>query len=139
MFIGMKNTAKIVIQIALLYCFFSVGEWIRSFFQLAVPGSIIGLLLLFSALILKVVPLKWIDRGGGLLQAYLPLLFVPASIGVINYFELFAGSGALLAVIVMVSTFIVLFTAGWSSEWLGKLVYKKREKHTTCQTYSSES
>ena len=54
---------KIVLQVLLLYGFVLVGGWLRSFFHVPLPGSIIGLLLLWAVLSLKIIRLEWIEKG----------------------------------------------------------------------------
>lgn len=123
---------KIIAQIALLYAFYFVGDSLKNLLYLPIPGSIVGLFLLFAALILKACPLKWIETGVGFLHSYLGLLFVPATVGVMNYFHLFAGKGILLFFIVMISTLIVMIASGHTSQLLAKRALKRKEKNT-CQ------
>lgn len=109
---------RIVLQIALLYLFYLAGSWIQVSFDLFIPGSIIGMLLLLGMLGLRAVKTEWVERGGGLLVRNLPLLFLPVTIGIIQYFDLFAGKGLLLLVIVFVSTVLVMLGSGFASQWV---------------------
>lgn len=109
---------RIVLQIALLYLFYLAGSWIQVSFGLFIPGSIIGMLLLLGMLGLRAVKTEWVERGGGLLVRNLPLLFLPVTIGIIQYFDLFAGKGLLLLVIVFVSTVLVMLGSGFASQWV---------------------
>lgn len=129
---------KIIAQITLLYAFYFVGDSLRNLLHLPIPGSIVGLILLLVSLMLKVCPLKWIETGAGFLQFYLPLFLVPATTGVMNYIDLFAGSGVLLFIIVVVSTLIVMIAAGHTSELLANRALKRKEKKT-CQDSLSQS
>ena len=90
---------------------------------LPVPGPVIGLLVL----------LVWLLAGGwrpaGLEAAaegfirYLPLLFVPAAVGLIQYLDLLSEQGLVLIVVIVLSTLAgllataLMFTivAGWLS------------------------
>jgi len=128
---------KIIAQIALLYVFSFVGDWLHNLLHLPIPGSIIGLFLLFIALILKICPLTWIETGAEFLLAYLPLVFIPATVGVMNYPHLFTGSGVMLLFIVMVSTLIVMIAAGCTSQWLANRAQQRKEKKM-CQEHLSQ-
>ena len=90
---------------------------------LPVPGPVIGLLVL----------LVWLLAGGrrpaGLEAAaegfirYLPLLFVPAAVGLVQYLDLLSEQGLVLIVVIVLSTLAgllataLIFTivAGWLS------------------------
>lgn len=112
--------AIIFIQIIVLYGFYLVGEALREFFHLPLPGSIIGFLLLFAALMLKIYPLRWIESGAHFLLAFLSLYFIPATVGAMEYGELFTGKGIWLIVIVLVSTLMTLGASGLVSQWTAK-------------------
>lgn len=116
---------KIIIQIALLYAFAWLGGQIQEWLHLAIPGSIIGLLLLFVLLLCRVVPVSWIEAGSTTILFYLPLFFVPATVGVINHLDLFAGKGLLLVAIVIASTIITIIAAGHASQWLAILTERR--------------
>lgn len=72
---------KIVLQVLLLYGLVLVGGWLRNFFHIPLPGSIIGLLLLWAALSLKIIRLQWIEKGSYFLLSFIPLFLLPATVG----------------------------------------------------------
>jgi holin-like protein len=102
----------IVIQITLLYVIYLIGVYIQQALHLFIPGSIIGMLLLFMLLFLKIVKLKWLDHGAQWLISHLPLFFLPVTVGIITFVPIFAGKGFFIIVIVLVSTFLVMITTG---------------------------
>jgi len=111
---------KIVLQILVLYVFYFIGKWLQDILDLSIPGSIVGMILLFLCLSCKVVPIKLIEDGSTFLNAYLPVFFIPATIGVMDYFHIFKGSGIVLLIIAMVSTLIVMVLAGKTSQYVLK-------------------
>ncbi|WP_046226501.1 CidA/LrgA family protein [Paenibacillus dauci] len=108
----------IVVQIMLLYAIYLVGSYVQAWLNLPIPGSIIGLLLLFVLLLCRVIPVSWIEKGSTTILFYLPLFFIPATVGVMNHLDLFAGKGLLLVVVVIVSTILTIAVAGHVSQWL---------------------
>ena len=110
----------ISLHIFVIIGFYLIGELLQSFFNIPLPGSIIGFLLLFAALMLKVYRLEWIESGAHFVLAFLPLYFIPATVGVIEYGELFSGKGMLLIPIVVVSTLLTMAAAGWISQYVAK-------------------
>ena len=116
----MKNASLIIIHIIILYAFSLLGTWIKDLFNLSVPGSVVGLLLLFILLISNIIKLEWIELGSRFLISNLVFFFIPATVGVMNYFDLFKGKGILLVVVVLISTILVMASSGLVSQFLAK-------------------
>ncbi|MBU8905259.1 CidA/LrgA family protein [Desertibacillus haloalkaliphilus] len=117
---------RICIHISVLYGFYFIGSWIQQRFDLFIPGSIIGMLLLLVLFATRLLPTRWIEEGTTLLLRHMPLLFLPVTVGVLNYLDLFAGSGILLVFIALFSTLLVMVASGLTSQWLA--VRKERSQ-----------
>jgi holin-like protein len=97
-----------------------VGEAVQQYFQLAVPGPVIGLVLLLALLLvarpstsaaLSSLRANVISTAEGLL-AHLSLLFVPIGVGVIMHLQLLETHLFSVVGIVLVGTIsTILFTA----------------------------
>lgn len=111
---------RVCLHIMALYVLLFIGNFLQETFQLFIPGSVIGMLLLFFLLKTKIVKLKWIEEGTSLLLRHLTLFFIPVTIGIIEYFNLFAGKGIFLVIAAVVSTALVMGTSGLISEHLAK-------------------
>jgi holin-like protein len=107
-----------ILQIACLLTIYLLGVLIQKVSNLSVPGSIIGMILLFGALHFRFIKRAWLSLGSSLLLKYLPMLFIPATVGVIDYLDLFMGSGLITIGIVLVSTSIVMVTSARISDVL---------------------
>lgn len=106
-----------------------IGEVIQNVFHLLIPGSIIGLILLFILLSSKILPENLISEGANFLLSLMILFLVPATVGIINYFHIFQGKGILLVLGLILSTCIVFFSSGLICEKWGKALYKEKEKY----------
>ena len=126
----------IVLQICILYIFSFIGTFIHNFFHLAIPGSIIALLLLFICLCLKIVPVKLIENGAVFLLSILMLLFIPTTVGIMNYPSLLSIHGALLVVAVLLSTIISIAISGTASQFLEKKAQKRKDDKECNKFYS---
>lgn len=116
---------KIVGQICLLYAFYMIGNFVQNMLDLMIPGSIIGMILLFVFLHIKSFPVDLFKDGCSVLVKHLPLLFIPATVGVMNYFSLFFSSSGIRSVfITIISTVMVMVSASVVSQWL---MQKKRK------------
>nr|WP_205188881.1 CidA/LrgA family protein [Metabacillus iocasae] len=116
----------IVIQISVLYGIYKLGGYIQEFFHIPIPGSIVGMVLLFLLLQTKLIKEKWLLQGSSWLLAHLPLLFVPATVGVMQYLDYFKGDGFISVVIVITSTLLVLVSTGGISQYISN---KQTKKH----------
>lgn len=76
---------KLVAGLAVLWLFLLAGRGVADLLALPLPGSVLGMLLLWGALEAGVVRLTWIEEGARALLAILGLLFVPAGVGVVEY------------------------------------------------------
>lgn len=65
--------------------FWALGESVTRWGHLPVPGSVVGMLVLYALLRLGVVKAEWIVVGARGLLSVLALLFVPAGAGVAAY------------------------------------------------------
>lgn len=126
--------AVLIIQICFLYVFYYAGCFIQQILHLPIPGSIIGMLLLFILLELKIVKARWISHGANLLLSYLALLFVPATVGIIQYLSFFSGKGMLSIMIVIISTILVMLSSGF----LAQKISMEEEQKTPEQQRSIE-
>ncbi|WP_405103884.1 CidA/LrgA family protein [Oceanobacillus sp. FSL H7-0719] len=117
---------KIIVHIAALYALLLIGNWIQDILSLSIPGSVIGMLLLFFLLKLKVIKFAWIKEGTQLILNHLTLFFIPVTIGFINYLELFTGRGILLLLTALFSTALVMGLSGAISQ---RLASRKEAQH----------
>jgi holin-like protein len=123
---GMKKWIFTVLQIGGLYVFYWIGAMIQKVSHIPIPGSIIGMLLLFLLLMTNVVKEEWLLHGGQWLLSHLTLLFIPATVGIMDYFSLFAGKGALSIFVVIVSTCMVMVFVGFIGQWA-----EKKQEHVS--------
>ena len=107
---------KIILQIAFIYLFLFLGMAIKAVINGPIPASMIGLILLFLALKLKIVKLEWIEQGGKWLLAELLLFFVPSAVGIINYKEILGWQGVETVVLIIFSTVMVMGTTAFVAE-----------------------
>ena len=97
---------KLYVQLMIIFMISLVGEGISSVFHLPVPGSIIGLVLLFLALQFKILRLRHISMVGNFLLANMTILFLPPAVGIMDKLQVIAPY--LLPIILIVLGAIVL-------------------------------
>ena len=112
---------------ALLACQL-IGTAIQLFFRLTVPGAVIGMVLLFIVLVLRKKPLREIDKASKLLLRFLPLLFVPAGVGVVDQFGLIQKEWLPLSVTMVVTLVATIAFTGLVMQACLRLTEKKSAK-----------
>ena len=109
----MKLFKQFTIIIALSF----IGEVLRALIPFPIPAGIYGILLLFLLLERKVLRLDDIKEVSDFLIFIMPLLFVPAAVGLIDAWdELRASLTAYVTIIVSV-TLIVMVATGLITQW----------------------
>lgn len=111
---------KAILQMGVFSVFYWMGLWVQHMFRVPVPGSMIGLFLLLFCLSVGLVRVKWLQTGSDLLLSWLPLLFLPSVIGVIQYSGFLKRSGLAALAVVFISTLFVMGFSGITAQWLAK-------------------
>ena len=88
---------KFVRQFMIILTISFVGELLHALLPLPVPASIYGLVLMLIGLQTGILPLSAINEAGGFLIEIMPMLFIPAGVG------LMVSWGALKPVIIPIS------------------------------------
>lgn len=99
----------------LIYICLYAGIAISSLLPITIPGSIIGMLILFVLLSLQILPAKWVKPSCHLLIRYMALLFVPIGVGVMQYVDVIKQQFGPVVVSCFISTLVVLVIVSWSS------------------------
>lgn len=121
----MKKILFIFIGGFCLYLFLQLGNDLAQRFELPLPGSMVGTILLFLCLWQGWLPLKWIEDSANLLLNHLLLFFIPAAVGIMKYPELIIQNGFALLTTIAISTALVMAGTGLCAE---KLQERKGEK-----------
>jgi holin-like protein len=106
---------------ALIILFFLyLGKGLQYISHLPVSGSIFGLLLLFLAMNIRMIPLNYVLPAGSILLNYITLFFVPVGVGLLQYSNLLSMHWLTIVVSSVVSTLAVLLSVGWIYQRLTK-------------------
>lgn len=104
-----------------------IGEVIVRWLKLPLPGPVLGMSLLFvSLLIYKRVPLA-LETASTALLSHLSLLFIPAGVGLMLYFDALAKEWLPILVTLIASTLITMAVIALSMQLLMKLFKPKPE------------
>ena len=99
---------KYLPQFLIIMSFSLLGEALQRLIPLPIPASVYGLLLLFSALCLKLVKLEQVKDISSFLVSIMPVLFVAPAVGIVEDWHMVA-DWLLPILLLMVGTTILTF------------------------------
>lgn len=116
---------KALLGIVIILFFNILGEVVAHFILPILPGSIIGMLLLFAGLQLKIIKEHWVEPVIRVVMKNLPVLFLAQSVGIITLFDLIKNDIWAIILAVVLSTVGVITCVGLSLN-----VFSKDERDT---------
>ena len=115
---------KYVRQFAVILTVSFLGEVLRAVLPLPVPASIYGLLLMLAALCLHIIPLHAVKDAGKFLVEIMPLMFIPAAVGLTESWGRISPILIELLIVTAVSTVFVMAVSGRVTQF----VIRKEQK-----------
>lgn len=118
---------KYMKQFCIILLFSLVGEIIHLMLPLPIPASIYGLVLLLIALQTKLLPLAAVEDVSDFLIEIMPLMFIPAAVGLLESWGILRPILLPFVVISLVSTIIVMGCTGKITELILHWTEKRKE------------
>lgn len=109
---------KFLIQFMIIIAFSFLGELLHYILPLPIPASIYGIVLLFFALELKWVKVKDIRETSSFLIAVMPVMFIPAAVGLIDSWKSIGNSWLEYIIVTVLTTFVVMGVSGWITQFV---------------------
>lgn len=100
--------------------FYAAGELLSWFMGGFIPGSVSGMMLLFTALCLRWVKPEKIKPVAKFLCDNMALFFVPAGVGILNALDILSAYWQAILIACAVSTVIVIIAVASTQQWLEK-------------------
>ena len=119
---------KYIRQFAVILTVSFLGEVLKALLPLPIPASIYGLVLMLLALCLKVIPLESVKETGKFLVEIMPLMFIPAAVGLTKSWNRISPILTELVVITAVSTVLVMAASGLVTQKVLRFGNNKIEK-----------
>ena len=119
---------KIIKQAAIIFSIYSISYIISKFFNLPIPGSVIGMALLFILLYTKVIKEHHIDDVSSFLISNMSLFYVPDTLAIIEEYEYLKDEVISFVTICVFMVIIIMLSTGWSAQVLEKVFNKMRRK-----------
>ena len=105
------------------------GEILNHLIPLPIPASIYGIILLFFALQLRIVKLEWVRDAGKFLIEIMPVMFIPAAVGLMDSWAVLRPALIPYVSILVLTTVIVMAASGSATQAVIRLKEKGGKKH----------
>lgn len=109
---------KYIRQLAVILAVSFAGEIPGRVIPLPIPASVYGIVILFALLEAKLLPLSAVEETGDFLIEVMPLMFIPAAVGILDSWGLIRGSVLAYLAIVAVSTVVVMGVSGAVTQFI---------------------
>ncbi len=118
---------KYIRQFGIILFISFIGEILHELLPLPIPASIYGIVLLFLCLELKIIPVSSVKEASGFLIEIMPIMFIPAAVGLIDSWQTIREAWVSYVVITAVSTVAVMAVSGRAVQAVMKRSKKKEE------------
>lgn len=119
----MKNLKQLSVVLIILF----LCEALQQKFNIPVPGTILGMMVLLLLLIFKVIKLKSIENITNTLLGLLSIFFVPVNVGIVVMFDQIKDTWLSILLVLIVSTIVVMTVTGVTVQLLDKHFSKQKE------------
>ncbi|HBG42344.1 MAG TPA: CidA/LrgA family protein [Porphyromonadaceae bacterium] len=109
--------------------FYYIGELVSLLIHQFVPGSVIGMILLFLALFFNVLNPENVREASIVITKNMAIFFVPAGVGLMVYSDLFSKSISVILTAIGVSTVLTIITVAVIQEFFEKRKVHKNERN----------
>lgn len=111
---------KYLSQTGIIFTITFIGELLNKFIPLPIPASIYGMSILFIALVTGNIKLSSIKETGKFFINIMPLLFVPATVGLIESWDSMKNFLTAIITISLISTITVAAVSGRITQYIIK-------------------
>ena len=116
---------KYIVQFEIILAISLMGELLNRIIPLPVPASIYGMAILFTGLCTGLIKLNMVREAGKFLIYMMPLMFVPAAVGLLDNWVVMKEFIVAILVISFVSTRVVVAVTGHDAQFI---IGKKRKE-----------
>lgn len=109
---------KYIEQFGIILLITFIGEILKYIIPLPIPASIYGLIIMFACLKHNIIKLDKVKETSNLLIEIMPLMFIPAAVGILNSWGVLKSIWIPLIVITILTTIVVMIVTGRTTQFL---------------------
>lgn len=124
---------KYINQFIIIIFISFIGEILHALIPLPVPASIYGLVIMLVLLIFRLLPLSAVKEAGKLLLDIMPMMFIPAAVGLMVSWDTLKPICIPVIIMTVVSTVAVMAVAGRVTQFVIRTGKKKKKEGDTAK------
>lgn len=94
-----------------------IGEMLNHYIPLPVPASIYGIVIMFICLLTGIIKVEHVKEVSGFLIEIMPLVFIPAAVGLINSWGLISDKWYMYVTVIIATTILVMAVSGLMTQF----------------------
>lgn len=119
---------EILRQIGVILGVCLAGVLLSSFLPLPVPANVLGMVLLFALLCLRIVKPSHIEKTGDFLLRNMSFFFIPASVGIMEYYAVVKDHLVLLLLICAITAVLTFAVTAYTVIAIIRLQERRKKK-----------
>lgn len=123
-FVWCGGKMKYLKQFLVIISISFAGEVLKEIIPLPVPASIYGMLIMLTALGTGIIKPSQVDDAGDFLIEIMPVMFIPAAVGLLDSWGVLKPVLLPVTVITVVSTVVVMIVSGKVTQFVARLERK---------------
>ena len=124
-----QTEMKYLKQFLIILSISFLGEVLHMLLPLPIPASIYGILILFVLLETRLLPLRLVKEAGDFLIEIMPVMFLPAAVGIMDSWEMIEPSLLAYLTVTIVSTVLVMAASGLVTQAALRFFERKRSQN----------
>jgi len=113
-----KEVVILVLEFIIIFGISYLGEILSKTLSLPVPGTVIGMFLLFIALYFKIIKVKQIEKAVNILLINMAIFFIPPGVRLISSLDYMKGNWVKIIVLMVLTTLITMIVTGRVVQYL---------------------
>lgn len=118
---------KLLKQIAILFGLCWLSQCVEALLPFVFPASVIGMVLLLFLLIIRAIRVEHIRETSDFLLINLPFLFIPATVGIVQYVDVLKSAAVQLVLICLISIVLTFAATVYSVRLTTRLLERRRK------------
>ena len=120
---------KYIRQFLIILIISFLGEILKYLLPFPIPASIYGMAILFICLMTRLIKLESVKETGKFLIEIMPVMFIPAGVGLITSWKTMKSMLISLSLITVITIITVMGAAGRMSQWIIRRGAKRGTVH----------
>ena len=116
---------KIIIQTGIIFAICWLSQIIEAILPFDFPASVIGMILVFLLLLLKILKVEHIKEKTDFILGNMSFFFLPAGVSIIQYLDVLKNTIVQLFIICLVSTVLTFAACAYSMKAVMRLMERR--------------